>query len=372
MKVIIACGGSGGHIFPAVALAQALHAKGKNYSVEFIASDKALDRRILDKEGVNYSLLSGNKLPNKISPAALMFPFKLFFDVVRSFGILVKSKPQVVVGFGGYISVPVIFTAYILGIPRIIHEQNVIPGRANVGLFAIADRIAISFEETKKYLGRHAYKAVFTGNPIRITLLKSDRVGNIKKMGLDSDKFNILVIGGSQGAHNLNKAFLKVLSQLEGRLRSSLQVIHITGHADYGWASEAYKELGVESRVYSFIDKIEEAYSVADLVVTRSGASAIFEIAYFGKPMVLIPYPFAMKHQSENARIFSKKGAAIQIDEKELSAPMFRDSIINLLNDRKRLTTMAESARQLSMPDSSYALAEEVVFLYKGSQDHDT
>jgi UDP-N-acetylglucosamine--N-acetylmuramyl-(pentapeptide) pyrophosphoryl-undecaprenol N-acetylglucosamine transferase len=263
------------------------------------------------------------------------------------------------------VSAPVTIAAYILGIPRIVHEQNVVPGRANAILFRIADRIAISFKETKSYLSGCVKKAVFTGNPIRTSILKDDKAGNIKKLGLDPGKFTILVIGGSLGAHNLNKAFLKALFCMDRSIRSSLQIIHITGVTDYGWASDAYKELSLEHRVHSFLDRIEEAYSASDLIVTRSGASAIFEIAYFARPMILIPYPFALSHQSENARIFSTKGAAIQIDEKDLSPDIMKDKIEDLLNNRKRLIEMGESARRISMPDSSCSLAEEVLSLGK-------
>ncbi len=366
MKVLIASGGSGGHIFPAVALAQGLKEKNKNVDLLFAGSNAVLDKRIFEKEHFRYFLLSTNKMPYKISLKTIVFFIKLSFDILKSLYILIKFRPDVVVGFGGYISSPVIFAAYLLRIPRIIHEQNVVPGRANAALFKFAQRIAVSFEDTKKYIKAYADKAVFTGNPIRASLLKDDKMLSEKKMGLDPGKFTILVIGGSQGAHNLNKTFLKSLSGLDNGMRSRLQVIHITGATDYGWASEAYKELGLDHRVFSFIDRIEEAYSASDLVITRSGASAIFEIAYFGRPMILIPYPFAMSHQAENARFFSKNGAAIQIDEKEISADFIKDRITNLVNDRSSLNKMGMNAKRLSVPDSSYNLAKEVFSLAKG------
>jgi UDP-N-acetylglucosamine--N-acetylmuramyl-(pentapeptide) pyrophosphoryl-undecaprenol N-acetylglucosamine transferase len=365
VKILIASGGSGGHIFPAVALAEELKLKDPSAEILFVGSDKSLDRRIFEKEGFKYSLLSANKLPYKASFDTLFFFLKLSVDILRSLIIILKYRPDAVVGFGGYVSAPVIVAAYILGIPRMVHEQNAVPGRANAMLFRFADRIAVSFEETKKYLGACAGKAVFTGNPIRASLLKDDKPGNIKKLGLDPKKFTILVIGGSQGAHNLNKAFLKSLSRMDGDTRRSLQVIHITGVSDYGWASAAYEELSVEHRVHSFVDRIEEAYSASDLIVTRSGASAIFEIAYFGRPMILIPYPFALSHQSENARIFTARGAAVRIDEKDLSGDMMKDRIESLLKDRSILSEMGESARSMSVPDSSRSLAQAVLNIRK-------
>ncbi|MCX5666275.1 MAG: undecaprenyldiphospho-muramoylpentapeptide beta-N-acetylglucosaminyltransferase [Candidatus Omnitrophica bacterium] len=365
MRILIAAGGSGGHIFPAIALAEELKLKDSSGEIMFVGSDKALDRRIFEKEGFKYRLLSANKLPYKTSFKTVFFIFRLLIDVFRSLTILMKYRPGVVVGFGGYVSSPVIVAARVLGIPRIVHEQNVVPGRANAMLFKFADSIAVSFEETKKYMGAYAKKAVFTGNPIRASLLKDDKPGNIKKMGLDPQKFTILVIGGSQGAHNLNKAFLGSLSKMDPDIRRSLQVIHITGVADYGWTSAAYKELSVEHRVHSFVDRIEEAYSASDLVVTRSGASAIFEIAYFGRPMILVPYPFALSHQAENARIFSSKGAALEIDEKDLSVDIMKERLEGLLKDRNKLSAMGESAKRMSVPDSSHSLAGAVLNIRK-------
>lgn len=365
MRVVIACGGSGGHIFPAIALAQGLKDKNKDIDLLFVGSNAVLDRRIFEKERLRYRLLSSNKLSYKVSLKMTAFFTKLFFDILKSFFILLKYSPDAVIGFGGYVSGPVVFTAHLLRIPKIIHEQNVIPGRANSVLSRFADKIAITFEETRKYLGRFAHKAVFTGNPIRMTLLKDGKAGNMKNLGLDLNKFTILVIGGSQGAHNLNKAFLTALTKINRKKILLLQVIHITGITDYGWTSQAYKEMGLEHKVFSFIDNIEEAYSVSDLVVTRSGASAIFEVAYFGKPMILIPYPFAMSHQTENARVFSKNGAAIQIDEKEMSADLIKEKIESLLDNRTLLCEMAKRAKFLSVPDSSHNLAAEVLKIIK-------
>lgn len=367
MKILIACGSSGGHIFPAVALAQGLKEKDKYADILFAGSNAVLDKRIFEKERFRYFLLSANKMPYKISLKTTVFFIKLSFDILRCLYLLIKFRPNVVVGFGGYISGPVIFAAYLLRIPTIIHEQNVVPGRANAALFKFTQKIAISFEETKQYIKTYADKVVFTGNPIRASLLKDDKALNIKKMGLDSGKFTILVVGGSQGAHNLNKTFLNAWSMLNSDMRSRLQVIHITGVTDYKWTEEAYKELGLDHRVFSFIDRIEEAYSASDLVITRSGASAIFEVAYFGRPMILVPYPFAMSHQTENARFFSKNGAAIQIDEKDISPELIKNKITDLVNDGSSLSKMSESAKRLSMPDSSYNLAKEIFILAKGT-----
>ncbi len=361
MKILIAAGGSGGHIFPAIALARELKKKDKDIDILFVGSNKQLDRRIFEKEKFAFSLLSANKMPYRLGLKVLPFFAALIFDLLKSLAIGLSYRPAVVVGFGGYVSCPVVAMARVLAIPTVVHEQNVVPGRANMFLFRIADRIAISFEETLRFLGPHEKKAVFTGNPIRASLFDVGRDNGIRSMGLDNDKFTILIIGGSQGAHFLNDAFVKALGGMDEKTREKLQVIHITGIRDYEWVRASYSGMKVKHRVYSFIDTIEEAYGASDLIVTRSGASAIFEAAFFGRPMILVPYPFAKAHQAENAKVFSERGAAIEVDEDDLSAEKFRARVMELVTDRERLNGMAAAARRLSMPASAEILAGIVI-----------
>ncbi|MFH0763767.1 MAG: undecaprenyldiphospho-muramoylpentapeptide beta-N-acetylglucosaminyltransferase [Candidatus Omnitrophota bacterium] len=365
LKILIAAGGSGGHIFPAIALARTLKEERRDIEIRFLGSRKELDKRIFEKERFRFSLISANKLPYGASARVLPFLASLFFDLVKTFFITAAYRPGVVVGFGGYVSFPAILTARIFGIPRLVHEQNVVPGRANKALFRLADKAALSFEHTKKYLEKGTEKkAVLTGNPIRREMLKGDRLFGIRRFGLLASKFTILVIGGSQGAHVLNEKFIEAISLIDEGARSSMQVIHITGIKDYEWATKEYSMIGKpDHRVYSFIDRIEEAYSAADLIVTRAGASAIFEIAAFGKAMILVPYPFAMSHQSENAREFSANNAAIEIEEKGLSGEVFKDNILSLINNRARLEDIGESAGRLAVPEASNNLAKEVMSL---------
>lgn len=365
MKVLITAGGSGGHIFPAIALARRLKEKNDGIEIMFLGSKKELDRRIFEKERFRFSLISSNKLPYGISIAIIPFLARLFFDIVKTLFIIAAYRPGLVVGFGGYVSFPGILTARMFGIPTLVHEQNVVPGRANRVLFRLADKVALSFERTKKYLETDiGKKVVLTGNPIRQEILKDDRMMGIRRFGLEASKFTILVIGGSQGAHAINEKFIKAVCLIDEGARSSMQVIHITGIKDYEWAVKEYSMAGrPDHRVYSFIDRIEEAYSAADLVVTRAGASAIFEIAAFGRAMILVPYPFAMSHQSENAREFSANNAAIEIEEKDLSGEVFKDKILNLAGDRARLKSIGESARRLAIPAASDNLAREAIAL---------
>lgn len=362
-KIIIAAGGSGGHIFPAIALGRSLSALDKGADILYIGSDKALDRRMFEKEGVLFRTLSANKLAYKFSPGMVVVCFRLLVDIFKALSIVFSYKPDVVVGFGGYVSFPVIFAAGFAGIPTIVHEQNMVPGRANKLLFKFVSKIALSFEETKDAVGRYSGKCVLTGNPIRGEIANSDRSYGVKRFGLDGNKFTILVIGGSQGAGFLNRTFIDALSMMGPGPRRSMQVIHITGVKDYEWALKAYEGLGMDHRVHSFIDRIEEAYGPADLVVTRSGASAIFELAFLKKPMILVPYPYAMSHQLDNARVLSRSGAALLVEEKGLDAGIFSDLILGLIKDGDKMKSLGEAAHRFAIPQASDNLAREVLAL---------
>jgi len=361
VKVLIAAGGSGGHIFPAIALARSLAAPGKNVTVRFVGGRRGLDERIFRKEGFDYRLLSGNKLSPRNKLLLPLFLVKLLLDFIASILIIVSYRPGVIVGFGGYVSFPVIIAGRMCAVASVIHEQNVSPGRANALLFRLADRIGVSFNETKQRLGRYQKKTVLTGNPIRREMVSCDRAHGLRSCGLEDGRFTILVVGGSQGAHRLNEMFLRALALLDAATRQRLQVVHLTGTADYGWALGEYRALGITHRVYSFLDRIEEAYSAADLIITRSGASAIFEAALFGRPMVLVPYPFAMDHQLENARSFAARGAAVVLEEKELTGERFAREISDLMRRPERLAELSEAAKRSSVPDASERLASVVM-----------
>ncbi|MBN2452813.1 MAG: undecaprenyldiphospho-muramoylpentapeptide beta-N-acetylglucosaminyltransferase [Candidatus Omnitrophica bacterium] len=363
IRVMIAAGGSGGHIFPAIALGRSLRSRREGIDVMYIGSGKALDKRIFEREGARYATLSANKLPYGMSPEIMAASVKLAFDICRVVPMMLSYRPDIVVGFGGYVSFPVVFIAGIFGIPRLVHEQNLMPGRANKALFNFADRIAVSFRETKASMDKDSGKVVFTGNPVRPEVLHGGRKDGPGHFGLSPKKFTVLVIGGSQGATLLSRAFIDALRLMDAGRKSSVQVVHITGVKDYEWVLKAYEALEVESRVYSFIDRIEEAYGAADLVITRSGASALFELAALRKPMILIPYPYAKSHQLDNALAFAKHGAAIVMEEAGLKPEALRDCVTGLMDDTGRMRSMAEAAGNIAVPDASARLAEEVVKL---------
>jgi UDP-N-acetylglucosamine--N-acetylmuramyl-(pentapeptide) pyrophosphoryl-undecaprenol N-acetylglucosamine transferase len=362
VKALIACGASGGHIFPAIALGSSLKNRSSGIGVLFVGSRRYLDMKIFRRERVDFRSLSSNKLPYKPSFALAGFFLRLFFDVLKSAAIVLSFSPDVVVGFGGYVSFPVLCVSRLFGIPLVIHEQNVTPGRANAVLFRFADKIALSFGETLELLPRRARdKALVTGNPIRKEMLKDDRSLAAALFGLEPDVFTILVIGGSQGAHRLNRVFAEAVIGMEDEDKKALQVIHIAGEKDREWISAAYDNFNIKSRVFSFLDKIDGAYSLADLVFTRSGSAVLFELAFYAKPMVLVPYPYALNHQKANADIFVKRGAAICKEEKDSNPREFKSLITDLMSDADRLKAMSFSSRSLARPQAADELADTVI-----------
>ncbi len=361
-KVLIACGASGGHIFPAVALGASLRKKIKDIDMLFVGSRRYLDRKIFLREKLRFKSLSSNKLPYGFSLSLPIVGIRFVFDIMKSIYIVWSFAPHVIVGFGGYVSFPVLIVGRMMGIPTVVHEQNVIPGRANLILFSFADVIALSFEETARSMTEGARKkVVLTGNPIRKDMLKDDRELALKKFGFDRDKFTILAIGGSQGAHRLNRVFSESIVSMKDEVRKRIQVIHIAGEKDRFATSAMYDNSGVSNHVFSFIDSIDEAYSLADLVFTRSGAAALFELAFYAKPMVLVPYPYAMSHQRENALVFSKNGAAIYKEEKDLDPKELSLFLIDLMGDQETLKRMSESSRKMSRPGAADLLADAVI-----------
>jgi len=207
-------------------------------------------------------------------------------------------------------------------------------------------------------------KFSITGNPIRSRGIVPDRAAALKSFGLDAAKLTVLVMGGSQGAHVLNESFVRSIALMERSFRAGLQIIHLTGVKDYEWAVAEYCKMGagedMATRVHSFIDRIDDAYSAADLVVTRAGASALFEVAYFEKAMIVVPYPYAMSHQLENARAFSSRGGAIVIEEKDLQGAFFKDTLEGLLRDRAKLKALGVAAKSFSSSHASDRLADMI------------
>ena len=356
MTVLIASGGSGGHIFPAVALAKELEKAQAN--IIFVASRRHLDTEVLQNEKYKKIFLSANPMPYRLGPGTFVFLFKLILDIFQAGYILAKFRPEMVVGFGGYTGGAILLLASVMGIKTVIHEQNLVPGRTNTFLDGFANEIAVSFAETKNHF--ESKNVTHTGNPLREESLKECRLDAIKRFNLEKDKFTILVMGGSQGARSLNILASTSLALLPQEKKEKLQVIHITGHKDFDKIRDVYRKNGIPAAVFGFIVNINEAYSACDMAISRAGAAAISELAAFGKPMILIPYPSLKNNQRFNAMFFAKNTAAIYKDEKRLTDLGLKDLIITLMENPDKQKILSSNARKLSIVDGAKRLKEVV------------
>ncbi len=331
MKVIIAGGGTGGHLFPGVSLASYIRSKNPNSEILFIGTEKGLEAKVIPKLGYELKLISvrgfvGKSVSNKIkSLLGLLKSISECRKIIRAF------SPNIVFGVGGYASLPMVFTASLNKIPTVILEQNTVPGLANKILGKFADAIAITYPETIDYFPKE--KVYLTGTPIRSEILSGDKQKAFKIFGLEEGRLTLLIFGGSLGARKINKAMTEGLPYLIP-LKDKIQIIHQTGEADYGWVSKEYQNLSFKATILPFIYDMAEAYEVADLIVCRAGASTVAEITAMGKASILVPYPYAAyNHQEINARRLLSRGACEMILDRDLNGEVISKKINKILTD---------------------------------------
>lgn len=351
MRVLIAGGGTGGHVFPGIAIAEALREQGVADEVVFVGTEHGIEARIVPREGYQFEALSGTG-----------FVGKSLFRKVRSLWILGKSycearslmqriRPHLVIGVGGYASFSAVLAAHFRGIPTLIHEQNAVPGLANRKLARFVDAIAITYQESMPFFP--AEKTVLTGNPVRKALLRVDQRAVQTAFQLPPDRFTIFVFGGSTGAHRINRMVVEALRSLTD-LREAIQFIHQTGEADHQSIAAAYAELGFSGIVVPFVYRMGEAYARADLVLCRAGATTLAEITSLGKAAVLVPYPYAAaNHQEMNARKLEDMGAARVVLEQDLSGERLAELFRTLYLDERMRMDMARSAAAFGRADAA-------------------
>ncbi|MFH1269775.1 MAG: UDP-N-acetylglucosamine--N-acetylmuramyl-(pentapeptide) pyrophosphoryl-undecaprenol N-acetylglucosamine transferase [Candidatus Omnitrophota bacterium] len=360
MKLLAVTGSSGGHIFPALGFLDALNNKRKDADILLVLPRENITERVKKFDyKVDYISISSVKFG--ISPRSLGSILKFFKGALESIVMLLKFRPGVVVGFGSIVSVPMVLFSRFLGIKTLIHEQNVIPGRANRFLASFADKIAISFAESADYLKVYKRKIILTGNPIRRELNRVDKNKALDFFRLDSRKFTVLVMGGSQGSQRINSAFLKAVSAMPDRSR--LQVIHLTGPQGYGLLEKSYKDLSLSCRLFDFLEPMQYAYSACDLVVSRAGATAVTEIIFYGLPAILIPYPFAYNHQIANAEALRRIGSGIIIQDNDSAADILGKNIDGLMNDPGRIKAMVSHYGNIPRLSADDLLADAVLSL---------
>ncbi|MCF6095892.1 undecaprenyldiphospho-muramoylpentapeptide beta-N-acetylglucosaminyltransferase [Thermovorax subterraneus] len=365
-KVIITGGGTGGHIYPAIAIAQGLKMKFPDIKILFVGTEKGLENDLVPKAGFELKKIRARGFKRKLSLENLSTLKEVALGGFQSLALLKKEKPDLVIGTGGYVAGPVVFFASMLKIPTLIHEQNVKPGITNRILSRFVDKVAVSFPDSVKYFPKD--KVVVTGNPIRREIVLTEKSRALKELGVDKEKPLVLSFGGSQGALRINEAILELIDLIKDD--GTFQLFHITGKRNYDDFVRKLEYKGINPsglghiKVRPYVYEMHYAIAAADLVVSRAGAITIAELTAAGKPAILIPLPTAAgQHQDYNAGFMRKNGAAVIIKDRELSGKKLYDTIRNLLSDRNTLVEMSKASKKLGRPDALERILKEIISL---------
>jgi UDP-N-acetylglucosamine--N-acetylmuramyl-(pentapeptide) pyrophosphoryl-undecaprenol N-acetylglucosamine transferase len=368
MRVVIAGGGTAGHVFPALAVARELTER-HGAAVAFVGTARGLEAELVPAAGFSLTTVDARPFERKVSLRAVTAPLLALRSVGRCRPLVARA--DVVVGMGGYVSAPASLAAILSRRPLVIHEQNAVPGLANRILSRAARTVALSFDETARLLPGRIETEV-TGNPVReeIVAARSDRAAFAEEarstLGLEAGRTTVVAFGGSQGALHLDRAMTSALERLGDR--GDLQVVLLTGTGHFLETERRLPQGGpMLLRALPFLDRMELAYAVADLIVSRSGATTVAEVTVCGLPSILVPYPYATgRHQEANARSLQRAGAAIVIMDDALTGELLASKVTGLLEDRPRLRAMAERASALARPDAAQALAKVVAEAAEG------
>jgi UDP-N-acetylglucosamine--N-acetylmuramyl-(pentapeptide) pyrophosphoryl-undecaprenol N-acetylglucosamine transferase len=359
MRVVIAGGGTGGHLFPGLAVARALKARVPASQISFAGTATGIEARVIPATEFALDLIRSAGLKGK-SVAALMRGAALIpMAAMDAWRLISRRMPDVVIGVGGYSSGPVVAVAALRGISTMVLEQNAVPGLTNKLLARLVHRAAVTYEGSLKYFGA---KAFVSGNPVRREFLEGDDDSN-DAGSIDQVPVRVLVFGGSQGAHAINVAMAEASPRL-GAAAAAVDVVCQTGARDFEMVQAAFERHGVNGRVERFIDAMDREMKAAGLVVSRAGATTLAELTAAGRPAILIPLPTATDdHQRHNARALENAGAAELIEQRDLTGDRLADRVLDLARDREGRRRMAAAARQLARPQAAEEIVDEVIKL---------
>ncbi len=355
---MMACGGTGGHVFPAFSVSEELKRMDPGTKIIYVCGK-------MDIENAIFKIVTGEKvfsvegapfrgLRSLLSPSFLI---KLTKGLGQSFSILLREKPDLVAGFGGHFSFSVVLIANWLKIPTLIHEQNVVPGKANKVLAKFVDAVALSFDETRGELRlRNNFRV--TGNPIRSAIEKDCRAEALDYFCFSNDRSTLLVLGGSQGAESINSLFLGVLSFIPKSLKERIQVLHLCGRMSTAAVEQAFKKEGISGKAYSFFERMDLVYGVTDIALGRAGATFLEEIRVKNIPAILIPYPAADGHQLVNAKNFCREGRSVFWEQKDLTNEKLAEGLTEFMNKiiSREKTGLKDSRKSFVEPKNSRVL----------------
>ncbi|MBI1822645.1 MAG: undecaprenyldiphospho-muramoylpentapeptide beta-N-acetylglucosaminyltransferase [Nitrospirae bacterium] len=355
MRLLIAGGGTGGHLYPGIALAKAFQNQFSKCEILFVGTEKGIESRILPREGFALKTIHVEGWIGKKFWTLFRALFRFPFSLVESFRLLKEFAPGLVIGVGGYASGPILLVASFLGFKTVILEQNVIPGLTNKVLGRWVNQVFASFEGSRSFFPQKNF--CYSGNPVRREILAI-----VEKKR--EDQATILVFGGSQGAHSINRAVVESLDYLDQSEKLLIRWIHQTGAQDLDWVRKAYHEKSFSAEVEPFIYNMAKAYAASDLVICRAGATTLAELAASGKPAILIPFPLAAHHHQEiNASYLKKMGAAELIEPAGLSGKFLAEKIREILISGEKMKEMSDAMLALGKNDASEKIIERCLQL---------
>jgi UDP-N-acetylglucosamine--N-acetylmuramyl-(pentapeptide) pyrophosphoryl-undecaprenol N-acetylglucosamine transferase len=356
MRVIIAAGGTGGHIYPGVAIARELKRRDPETDILFVGTPRGLESKIVPREGLALEMIQVGALKGVSVFQRAKSLVQLPLSLVSALRILRRFKPKVVIGVGGYSSGPTLLMAALTRIPAMVVEPNAMPGFTNRVLARFVDAAALSFEDAKKYFGT---RGVVTGNPVR------GDFANLRKKQRDA-RLSVLIFGGSQGSRAINNAMVGALSLLQPN-RDRLSITHQTGELDFETIKRGYEDAGFEAEVKPFIHDMAAQFERADVLVCRAGATTAAEVAAAGKAAIFVPFPFATDdHQRKNAEAFERAGAAAMIVQKDLTPERLAEELTRLIEHPEEIDRMEEASRRLGRPDSAERTVDMALSLVIG------
>ncbi len=354
--VAIAGGGTGGHLFPGIAIAEEFLRRDSRTGIIFIGTKRGIESKLLGRLGYELRIIDVEGVKGRGGKALIRGAYQIPLSMWQSRQILKQFRPDIVVGVGGYASGPAVLAAHFMGIPTAIAEQNAIPGITNKILGYFADKIFVTYSQTQTFFPQT--KVVVSGNPVRAVLTAKRHEGKGEK-----DYRQLLVFGGSQGAEAINNGIIDMLPRLQG-IKKEIHVVHQTGTRQLEEVTKAYEQFGIQAKVEPFIVDMAAAYASADLIICRAGATSLAEITAAGKAAILIPYPRAANdHQLKNAEAMASGGAAILIQEKELIGGKLFDVIEELLRNEQKLRQMEENSLKLSKIDAAKTIVDNCIKL---------
>lgn len=360
LRIVVAGGGTGGHVYPGIAVVERLRERMATEAL-FVGARGGVEAGILERAGLTHELLPGYGLRRASVPRRIGFPFVLGAGVLRAAAILRGFSPDVVLGTGGYASAAVVIAAILLGRRRVLQEQNSVPGLVNRRLARFADLTLLAYGESASHLP-HGARTRVVGNPLR-RLPAATREAAAGYFKLDASRPTVLVVGGSRGAHSLNVAGAVAATTLAAK---GIQCVILAGRGDAAEVRSRTTAAADTTRVLEYLDEMQYAYAIADVAVARAGASSVFELAAFGVPAIFVPYPYAADdHQESNAQPLARTGAARLLRDADLDGERLAREIEVLLSERDTLAAMARAMRAWATPDAAERAADAIIELSK-------